>query len=197
LLCFSSNITGDLEKLKQTKVYQFAQLRICFPDGHSLSCKFHPSEKIESVKQIVQESLVEQSPPCEFNLYISPPPKVLSVDSTLFKEGLVPAARVHVSWKGTGAPESGSSYIKHELFTDGSVAFPEGQSLVGQKKDRKSTSGSSDKSASGKKGMDESALLQRMLGKKGGSLGGGKSSGSETDKAGGKGGPGQPKWFKR
>ena len=108
-------IVGDLEKLKQSKVYTFAQLRICFPDGHSLSCRFHPTESIESVKYVVRGALLSHSL-SEFDLYVAPPRKVLQDSSTILNEGLVPAARVHVSWKGSSGPIAGSSFIRPELF---------------------------------------------------------------------------------
>jgi len=105
----------DFKKHKHSTVYKYAQLRICFPDGHSLSCRFHPTETIESVKDFVRDAMSSHSLP-EFDLYVSSPGEVLQDSSTILNEGLVPAARVHVSWKGSSGPIAGSSFIRPELF---------------------------------------------------------------------------------
>jgi len=111
----SFKIAGDFKKHKHSTVYKYAQLRICFPDGHSLSCRFHPTETIESVKDFVRDAMSSHSLP-EFDLYVSSPGEVLQDSSTILNEGLVPAARVHVSWKGSSGPIAGSSFIRPELF---------------------------------------------------------------------------------
>jgi len=185
-------IVGDLEKLKQSKVYTFAQLRICFPDGHSLSCRFHPTESIESVKYVVRGALLSHSL-SEFDLYVAPPRKVLQDSSTILSEGLVPAARVHVSWKGSSGPSAGSSFIRPELFAGHNTvnvpAFPEGRLLVDTARNDPTSSESSSKRT-----LDENALLQRMMGGKGAGLSNNSSNKKESDKNETKM---QPKWFKR
>jgi len=177
---FTTKAMRDLEKLKQSKVYTFAQLRICFPDGHSLSCRFHPTESIESVKYVVRGALLSHSL-SEFDLYVAPPRKVLQDSSTILSEGLVPAARVHVSWKGSSGPSAGSSFIRPELFAGHNTvnvpAFPEGRLLVDTARNDPTSSESSSKRT-----LDENALLQRMMGGKGAGLSNNSSSKKESDK---------------
>ena len=111
------------------------------------------------------------------------------------EEELVPAAKIHVSWKA-GASPVGGSYLREELFSGRNTAasaFPEAKPIV------KQTTTSTAAAAKGK-GKDgngsvagpskEELLMQKMLGKKPGFLGGKKSSNVKD------GAKGKPKWFK-
>ena len=112
------------------------------------------------------------------------------------EEELVPAAKIHVSWKA-GASPVGGSYLREELFSGRNTAasaFPEAKPIV------KQTTTSTAAAAKGK-GKDgngsgagapskEELMMQKMLGKKPGFLGGKKSSSGKD------GAKGKPKWFK-
>ena len=110
------------------------------------------------------------------------------------EEELVPAAKIHVSWKA-GASPIGGSYLREELFSGGNTAasaFPKAKPIV------KQTTNSTAAAAKGKGNPDgngsaskEELLMQKMLGKKPGFLGGKKSSNNGKD-----GAKGKPKWFK-
>ena len=198
--------------MKKAKVYSHAQLRINFPDGSYLSCKFHPSETIAVLKQVVQSAFLDElRPRLLFDIYVAPPRRILNDEETLTEEGLVPAAKVHVSWKVNGAPAVGApagSVLRRELFRDhvdvtsggGQASFPDAKNLVGNSEARKVVGGGSKGSASrdldgtGSGGREEE-LMQRMMGKKKGFFGkkGGASSGGGSL---GNGGNGKPKWFK-
>ena len=112
----------------------------------------------------------------------------------LEEEELVPAAKIHVSWKA-GASPVGGSYLREELFSGRNTAastFPEAKPIV------KQTTTSTAAAAKGKDGngtgagapSKEELMMQKMLGKKPGFLGGKKSSSGKD------GAKGKPKWFK-
>jgi hypothetical protein len=133
---------------------------------------------------------------------VAPPRRLLVDKKTLEEEELVPAAKIHVSWK-LGASPSGDAagcYLRNELFSVGAgivvASFPNAQPIVNEGKGLVNAQG---KDGSGNNGgcsqSKEELLMQRMLGKKVGLLGGRKTSddnsGKESDKKNGK-----PKWFK-
>jgi hypothetical protein len=203
----------DLERIKKQKVYTHCSLTIQFADGCKLNGKFLPKETIATVLAAVKKCMVVQTPqaqqhgqsqqPRNFDLYVTPPRRLLPPKSTLTEEGLVPAAKIFVSWKDGSTPDKNApvgSYIDPRLFVTSSSSssspssststsqnqaaasaassFPSAQSVVGS--DRAagsgSGSGSGNKNAqetTEKKGSREEDLLKRMMGGKGGGLGGG------------------------
>jgi len=216
---FTTRAMRDLESMKKAKVYTHATLRIGFADGTWITAKFLPSETVNTVREVLIEECfrADIAPGLDFDLYVAPPRRILDRGKRLDAEGLVPAARVHVSWKVGGAPPSppagsGSesrpgSYLREELFgTSAQVggadynaaAFPDAKKLVEDK-----SSGKKRGAAEGANGggggaaasaeSREDALVARMLGKKSGLLGRKGSSASSGDK---KSGSGKPKWFK-
>merc|ERR1712113_155333 len=94
------------------------QLRAYFPDGSRLECKFLPHETIAVVKNIISSSFVpstsssssSSSSPSglQFELYVSPPRRILMERNSLTQEGLVPAAKIHISWKDGHSPPAGN-----------------------------------------------------------------------------------------
>ena len=199
--------------MKKAKVYTHATLRVGFADGCWITAKFLPSETVEAVRTVLREECFREdvAGTLDFDLYVAPPRRKLDVSKRLDAEGLVPAARVHVSWKVGGAPPAqakgqlpGSSYLREELFrNDGGVggtaaAFPNAQKLVDDdanaKKEggKKRPAGNGAGSAAASAESREEALMARMLGKKPGLLGG--RSGGDASKK--KSSGGKPKWFK-
>lgn len=191
---------GDLEKMKKAKIFTHAQLRICFPDGQSISGNFHPSETIGNVCTLLKQHVFVDDPEKkrQFEFFITPPKRTLPNNSTLSQEGLVPAARVFVSWKNGYAPDKNVDYIQPNLFrassSENTAAFPSATSVDNAKNNMgKNSSGE----GGGKsKKMSEEDLIKRMMG-------GGKSSGlrkggdSDTKKSSNSSkGKGLPKWFK-
>ena len=178
---FTTKAMRELQQMKKTKVYASAVLRIQFPDGSALSAKYLPKECIQVVRNVILESF--SIPNLDFDLYVAPPRRKLDLTKTLQEEGLVPAAKVFVSWK-TSMPGSGSaigSFLQPALFKASHVAFPESKALVAD--DIKQSNKSHDTS--------EDALLRRMMG--GGKLLGsdksnGNVSGADKNK--------KPNWFK-
>jgi UBX domain len=178
---FTTKAMRAVDKLSKQKVYSHVQLRIQFSDGSAIEAKFLPKETIMTVKDVIQESIL--LPNADFDLYVAPPRRKLSELSTLEEEGLVPAAKIFLSWKGNGVPEKGAgigSFLKSDLFLGGGPpSFPIAKPIA-------ITENKSDYDT---KISREDMLLQRMLGK----------SGKPTMRKGeDKGtGDGKPKWFKR
>ena len=178
----------DLEKLKKQKVYSHAQLRVQFPDGSALEAKFLPKETIEVVKAVLKESFLC---PMDFDLYVAPPRRKLNDASTLEEEGLVPAAKVFLSWKVDSSPDKGApigTFLKPELFRDGRApAYPSAKPLVQDESENRSAKKNKSTDDNDKKPSREDELLRRMLGK--GRLG-------EKPKDGKSNNVGKPSWFK-
>mmetsp|Transcript_5418 Transcript_5418/g.7189 ORF Transcript_5418/g.7189 Transcript_5418/m.7189 type:complete len:430 (+) Transcript_5418:97-1386(+) len=199
---FTTKAMRDLEKIKKQKVYTHTQLRINFPDGCSLYSKFLPSEKISTVKEVIISAFHENYQKIlQYDLYVAPPRRLLDISKRLEEEGLVPAAKVFVSWKMNGAPPSNGdvgSYIRNELFPSSAVSSAAAVAFPGAKKiveDDSNKSSAKKPSAGGDaKISKEELLMQRMLGKKPKGLFG-KSTGSAKGSSSG-GGGGKPKWFK-
>jgi len=184
---FTTKAMRDLQNIKKAKVYSHAKLRVQFPDGSAIEAKFLPKETVESVKAVVNECFTVSSS-LEFDLYVAPPRRKLDVTQTLQQEGLVPAAKCFVSWKG-GGPKN--EFIKEELFQSEAAApsFPTAKPVVQEAKKKEDSGNNNNKSEGGtaKKPSREDDLLRRMMG---GSKGGGKAKKDSDSKTG------KPKWFK-
>jgi len=198
---FTTKAMRDLEKMKKAKVYSHAQIRVNFPDGTNLHAKFLPREKVSSIRSVIksafQPSLVES---LDFDLYVAPPRRLLDNTKRLDEEELVPAAKIHVSWKVGGSPSD--SYLRDELFSGGNnsaAAFPDAKPIVKQKPSMaasgaKGNGGTNNNGGGGP--SKEELMMQKMLGKKPGLFGGKKSSSGDSNKDDTKKGSGKPKWFK-
>jgi hypothetical protein len=189
--------------MKNAKVYSHAKLKICFPDGSYLEAKFLPSEKIANVKEVVQSTFVpEVSATYQFDLYISPPRRMLTNEKSLKEEGLVPAAKIHVSWITGASPlpnTPAGSYLQRKFYqntaiSSGRGAFPSSVKVVESM--AKNTDSSKNGGHAGDTVSKEEELMQRMLGKRKGLLGKGSSKKLGNSKSDSKKGSGKPKWFK-
>lgn len=192
---FTTKAMRDLESMKKAKVYSHAQIRINFPDGKHLHAKFLPSEKISSIRSVIKSACKPSvAVSLDFDLYVAPPRRLLNDSKTLADEELVPAAKIHVSWK-VGASPIGD-YLLDELFSGGNVsAFPDAKLVVRQQSTTATSIGVDTNSTGGAAAPSkEELLMQRMLGKTTGLLGGKKKS-SDSDQDSGKK-SGKPKWLK-
>jgi hypothetical protein len=183
-------------------VYSHAQIRVNFSDGASLHAKFLPREKVSTIRSVIksafQPSLVQS---LDFDLYVAPPRRLLDDIKTLEEEELVPAAKIHVSWKGGASQMVGGAagcYLRDELFSEGvsTAAFPNAKPIVNEQKGSSFNSQGKDNTGIGGGGAQskEELLMQRMLGKKVGLLGGRKTTDDNSDKDSEKKN-GKPKWF--
>lgn len=80
--------------LKQTKI------RLKFPDQTTVQIVVPSIEKIGQIEGLVKKMIVESLG--EFNLYVTPPRRVLVSTKSLWDEDLVPASLIHVSFKNKG-----------------------------------------------------------------------------------------------
>lgn len=127
----------------------------------------------------------------DFDLYVAPPRRLLDDSKSLEQEELVPAAKIHVSWKSNLGNMSVGGFLRPELFNannNENASFPEAKSIIPERKAPPSASSSTvsnDPSQS-----KEDMMMARMMGK--GLLGGKKKSsgGGDGEKKG------KPKWFK-
>jgi len=204
---FTTHAMRALTKLQKAKIYTHARLRICFPDGSSLSASFLPKETVAVVMEVIGGCLVEGGVGVgqaqgRFDLYVTPPRRKLEGGTTLEDEGLVPAAKVFVSWKGGGdgnVDDGVGTFLKRELFglvdapvvadisrTGDVSSYPQSRPLMGGEVAVKNAVGESVGDGGGgaaKKPSREEEMMQRMLGR-GSGLGGRKLGGKR--KPGGK-----------
>ena len=185
---FTTKAMRDVEKLKKQKVYSHAQIRVQFSDGSVLEAKFLPKETIAVIKAVVRESLLLSS--FDFDLYVAPPRRKLNETSTLEEQGLVPAAKIFLSWKVDSAPDKGSpvgSFLKPELFRSGGVpVYPSAKSIVQDDNEKRTAKKSKAVDDGDSNPNREDELLRRMLGK--GGLGGKPKTAKPSE-------TGKPKWF--
>jgi hypothetical protein len=142
---FTTKAMRDLERVSKTKVYSHTILHIQFPDGCTVRGYFLPTESIDVVMDCIRDQvLVSTTLPTSkeedssrtlpaIELYQTPPRQVLSPTATtaaaattkkktLYDWGLVPAAKVYVSWKSPLSSNNINNnnskgwYIKRELF---------------------------------------------------------------------------------
>ncbi|KAJ6896094.1 plant UBX domain-containing protein 1-like [Populus alba x Populus x berolinensis] len=72
-------------------------IRIRFPDNHTLEVVFHPSEKIQSLFDLLSRVLAQ--PVVPFYLYTTPPKKqIKDLSQDFYSAGLIPGAIVYFSY---------------------------------------------------------------------------------------------------
>lgn len=198
---FTTKAMRDLEKMKKTKVFSHAQLRVCFPDGFSVSGNFYPNETIEEVRNLLRERvLTPSSPERAFDLYVTPPRRVLPPGSSVREEGLVPAARVFLSWKNGASPSSyhAGAYLREDLLREepsskgASSDFPNSKSVATTARPSGPTDGDAALATTATKPRtSEEDLMNRMMGRGSSLLGGKKKTTRKNDD----GASSKPKWF--
>ena len=89
----------DVAALEKTRVYDRCVLRVEFPDRACLTARFHPREPCSAAYAVVAAAV---RPGLVFSLFATPPRRDLPRDGTasLLDLGLVPAARVFISFAG-------------------------------------------------------------------------------------------------
>lgn len=168
---FTTKAMRDLEQLKKKKVYSHTVLAISFPDGYIVKGNFWPREKVSAVIQsLLSDVLVEGA--MDFDLYITPPRTKLEPSKTLEELNLIPAAKIHVSWKAPMPQrEEGWYIVKALTANDGAKkSLPEAVSLETDEKTKDgsiSRAGKSLVSSKPKKSKadKEADLLKKMMGR--------------------------------
>ncbi|XP_031384204.1 plant UBX domain-containing protein 1 isoform X2 [Punica granatum] len=95
-----------------------AVIRVRFPDNNTLEATFHPSEKIQSLVDLLEKVVAQ--PELPFYLYTTPPKKqIKDMSLDFYSAGFIPGAIVYFSYdvskdKDVAAAESGpflSEYV--------------------------------------------------------------------------------------
>jgi len=117
-----------LKKAQTEMVYSRTLIRVRLPEQLILQRKFHPKHSMSDVYAWVRSCIVEGA---TFDLYVTPPRKVLLANATTLAElQFVPATLVNLRW--TSEPTSGLLPHLLQLATTGpGMQIPTGQSLVG------------------------------------------------------------------
>ena len=124
----------DLTELQRKRVYTETCIRIQFPRPHDaivLESHFSPIESVQAVMDVIRNSLAPAFAQLDFELYLTPPRRVLKPNALLRDEKLVPSALVRLSWKGGIEPASlAADLISSAVPTEGSVlSFPSSVAL--------------------------------------------------------------------
>ena len=132
---FTTKAMRQVAQLQKQKVYAHTALQIQFPDGTKLCGKFLPGETVETVQAALRSDCLKNAN-ADFDLYVAPPRRLLPLKSTLQTEGLVPAAKLFVSWKVS--PPAPTDYLQAHLLqpqqsetTNNALLFPASQPIVG------------------------------------------------------------------
>ncbi|KAL3624311.1 Plant UBX domain-containing protein 1 [Castilleja foliolosa] len=84
----------DAENFARRARMTKAVIRVRFPDNHTLEAKFHPSETIQSLVDLLNKVLTH--PELPFYLYTTPPKKQLKdMSQDLYSAGFIPGAIVY------------------------------------------------------------------------------------------------------
>jgi hypothetical protein len=119
---FTTKAMRDLEALKKANVYSHTQLAIQFPNALVVKANFLPQETVRVVMDELRQHVFAQEhaaslPP--FELYITPPRQLIEPNKKLHEIGLVPAAKVYVSWKQPLQPSTDDDsawFVRPELL---------------------------------------------------------------------------------
>jgi PUB domain/UBX domain len=223
---FTTAAMRQVQRLSRQRVYAHVLLSIIAgPDGTKLSGQFRPDETIGTVMSALQSdcfaraSSANNDHDLEFDLYVTPPRRLLLPHQTLTEAGLVPAAKIFLSWKGWAAEALKSSdcgtaaWISDHLLpsndnassttTREALAFPASVPVVAPPSSSSAVASAmdvdQDSKPAAKKLSKEEQLLRRMMG---GTSSSGSGNPGSNNLGGGKGAApkkpsGQPKWFKR
>lgn len=109
---FQTEAMRDLQKLKGSKVYTKATIKVQFPDGLVVQADFSPLEKLTNVEAEIKRCFrdAKKNP---FYLFERPRRERLRTDQTLKELGLVPASKLFAAWEGD-APEG--EYLNEEIM---------------------------------------------------------------------------------
>lgn len=197
---FTTLAMRQLEQLKHQKVYNYATLQIYFPDGIRLCGKFLPKGTLYEVYNAIQRECLQKNDNnknnknqqneqqqqkdkkidgLEFYFYMTPPRRQLSMEKTLLEEGLVPAAKLYVSWNASIQSRQIQSNLFHNNSTKDSttttmhgIAYPTSHAIIRANNNIPDTTNNATNNNSSqpskpptkKKLNREEELLKRMMG---------------------------------
>lgn len=86
----------DAEKAKRMSRFRKVLIRVLFPDRIAMQGIFTPQSTIRNVQRFIRAALLDARN-VKFHMFLVPPKmKLTELDDTLWSQGLVPAALVHV-----------------------------------------------------------------------------------------------------
>ncbi|XP_043724798.1 plant UBX domain-containing protein 1-like [Telopea speciosissima] len=95
-----------------------AIIRIRFPDNCTLEVKFHPSETLQSLIELLMK--VVARPDLPFYIYTTPPKKqMVDMSQDFYSAGFVPGAIVYFSYdlqEGDNAAETSAPFLRDEIM---------------------------------------------------------------------------------
>ncbi|GMN42669.1 hypothetical protein TIFTF001_011881 [Ficus carica] len=87
----------EAEELARRSRITKAVIRIRFPDNHTLEATFHPSEKVQSLVDLLMK--VISKPELPFYIYTTPPKKqIKDLSQDFYTAGFVPGAIIYFSY---------------------------------------------------------------------------------------------------
>ncbi|KAM3364063.1 plant UBX domain-containing protein 1 [Capsicum galapagoense] len=96
-----------------------AVIRVRFPDNYILEATFHPSEKIQSLLDLLMKVIAH--PELPFYIYTTPPKKqIKDVSQDFYSAGFIPGAVVYFSYdlpKGDDGAAALGSYLQEEVLS--------------------------------------------------------------------------------
>ncbi|XP_008812422.2 plant UBX domain-containing protein 1-like [Phoenix dactylifera] len=117
-------------RAKITKVV----IRVCFPDNYILEVKFHPSEKIQSLMDLLMK--VVTRPDLPFYLYTTPPKeRIKDISEDFYSAGFVPGAIVYFSYDLPKDKEFHSAVAKMGPYLRDDILSLNGLDLTPEKVD--------------------------------------------------------------
>ncbi len=95
---FASKREKELEKIKQTKIFNYSTLRILMPDSFILQGTFNPYDRVSKIMTFVKQHCPQKDR--EFVLFQAPPYRPLNLkDNPTMKEAkLVPSGVIRFRW---------------------------------------------------------------------------------------------------
>ena len=129
----------DIAHLEKLRVYDVAVVKVQFHDRTVLSARFHPREPLAALYAVVR-GVLDAPHAADFSLFVAPPKRPLDEESraSLLDEGLVPAAKVFVSW-ARGPPTGDFLNAASRALVDAEgrdEAFPEAKAVAPEKQAR-------------------------------------------------------------
>jgi len=107
----------EAEMARKAASFGQVPIRIEFPDGMVLQASFAATETLEQLRSLVQGVLIPELASC-FYLFVTPPKtEFKDMQISLYKAGLVPAARIHVGFRDLSALLKDKPSLKLEIMS--------------------------------------------------------------------------------
>jgi len=107
----------EAEEARKAAAYGHVPVRVEFPDGIIIQAFFPATSATQDLVSFVKEALIPEAASA-FYLFTAPPKVELKdMPATLYAAGLVPAARVHVGFRGSALNRLPQQTIRQEIMS--------------------------------------------------------------------------------